>query len=209
MTKAGVLRRAAAAVVDDARELDAAANKTAPPTPLYKVLATDSFQILALLRLRAACKGRIPGANHALRLLQSAVFGIEISSYATIGRGVFFVHPVAIVIGGDSKVGDRVRFYGSNTLGTAKEDGYPTIEDDVVIGAGARILGPITVGARSYIGANAVVVEDVPPDSIAIGIPAKTRPQREWARALHSSAADAASDGEAREGAGARRGNGR
>jgi serine O-acetyltransferase len=68
-----------------------------------------------------------------------------------------------------------VRFYGSNTIGTAKDDGYPTIEDDVWIGAGARILGPIRIGARSRIGANAVVVTDVPPDSVAVGIPAKIR----------------------------------
>jgi serine O-acetyltransferase len=58
-------------------------------------------------------------------------------------------------------------------VGTAKDNGYPVIEDDVIVGAGARILGPIRVGARSSIGANAVVLEDVPPDSVVVGIPAK------------------------------------
>ena len=60
-----------------------------------------------------------------------------------------FVHTVGIVIGGTARVGSRVRFMGSNTVGTAKDNGYPVIEDDVEVGAGARILGPIRVGARS------------------------------------------------------------
>jgi len=101
---------------------------------------------------------------------------VEISKNATIGEGVYFVHPVGVVIGGDARIGDRVRFYGGNTIGTARDDGYPTIEDDVVIGAGARILGPIRIGARSKIGANAVVVTDVPPDSVAAGVPARIWP---------------------------------
>ena len=76
--------------------------------------------------------------------------------------------------------GPQATLYGSNTIGTAKDDGYPVIEDDVWIGAGARILGPIRIGARSRIGANAVVVTDVPPDSVAIGIPAKVRPRTDF-----------------------------
>lgn len=137
------------------------------------VTGNDSYSILALQRVRMGARGRVPGLNHVLRRVQTAVFGIEIGNDVTLGRGVYFVHPIGITIGGDAVVGDRVRFYGNNTIGTAKENGYPVIEEDVVIGAGARILGPVRVGARAQIGANAVVVHDVPADAVAVGIPAR------------------------------------
>jgi len=88
------------------------------------------------------------------------------------------VHPVGTVVGGTARVGDRVRFMGNNTVGTAKDNGYPIIENDVIVGAGARILGPVRIGARSVIGANAVVLSDVPPDSVAVGIPARWTAKR-------------------------------
>jgi serine O-acetyltransferase len=132
-----------------------------------------------LSRFRSLSRAlHIPGVNHMLRVVQTAIHGIEIGNAVTLGSGVYFVHPHGIVIGGDSRIGDRVRFYGNNTVGTAKDNGYPTIEDDVTIGAGARILGPVTIGARSVIGANAVVLADVPPDSVATGVPAKVRPRK-------------------------------
>lgn len=164
----------------DARELATTAYGHADPRTMARAVVTqDSYQITALSRVRnLARRLHVPGLNHALRIVQTAFHGIEVGNEVTLGHGVYFVHPLAIVIGGDSRVGDRVRFYGNNTVGTAKDNGYPTIEDDVIIGAGARILGPITVGARSIIGANAVVVTDVPPDSVATGVPAVIRPKR-------------------------------
>ena len=142
------------------------------------VLTSDGFRVLALQRLREAARGLgIPLGNHALRVAQTAVLGVEIGKDVELGSGVYFVHSLGTVVGGDAKVGNRVRFYGNNTVGTAKDDGYPVIEDDVWVGAGARILGPITVGARSRIGANAVVLQDVPPDSVAVGIPARIIPR--------------------------------
>jgi serine O-acetyltransferase len=139
-------------------------------------LTQDSYAITTLNNLRIlARRWHIPLVNTLLRRVQTIVFGIEIGKDVTLGAGVYFVHPRSIVIGGDAVIGNRVRFYGSNTIGTAKDNGYPVIEDDVSIGAGARILGPVRVGARSRIGANAVVLRDVPPDGVAVGVPARIR----------------------------------
>ncbi len=145
---------------------------------LRAVLSTDSYRVTLLQRVREWSSGRIPGLNHALRAAQTALWGIEISREATLGRGVYFVHTVGIVIGGNARVGDRVQFYGNATIGSTHATDYPTIEEDVQVGAGARILGAVRVGARSRIGANAVVLSDVPPDSMALGVPAKVRPLR-------------------------------
>ncbi len=141
------------------------------------VLSNDSFLILLLWRLRRAVRRwHIPLANTALRRLQTIVFGIEIGNDVTLGRGIYFVHPIGTVIGGDAHIGDRVRIMGANTVGTAKDNGYPTIGDEVVVGVGARVLGPIRVGARAVIGAIAVVLADLPADCVAVGIPARVRP---------------------------------
>ncbi len=163
-------------LIQDARQLaKAAAGGDGVDDVRRAALGNDSYRILALQRLRErALRSRwLPGVNHGLRLVQTSLFGIEIGKEVTLGVGVYFVHPIGIVIGGDARVGDRVRFYGNNTVGTAKDNGYPVIEDDVIVGAGARILGPITVGARAEIGANAVVLTDVPPGSVVVGVPAR------------------------------------
>lgn len=166
-------------LLTDAQELTMmATGRTDVASIIKTALSADSYQITLINRLRvAARKYHIPLVNHALRVVQTAVHGIEIGKQVQLGHGIWFIHPLGIVIGGNAKVGNRVRFFGNNTVGTAKENGYPVIEDDVWVGAGARILGPITVGARSVIGANAVVLTDVPPDSVAVGIPARIRPK--------------------------------
>jgi serine O-acetyltransferase len=163
------------ALREDARQLAIATGAPADARHVARVALTqDSYLILMLWRLRCgARRWRLPGVNHLLRRLQTVLFGIELGNGITLGRGVFFVHPIGIVVGGDARVGDRVRFMGSNTVGTARDNGCPVIEDDVVLGAGARVLGPVRVGARAVIGANAVVLSDVPPDSVAVGMPAR------------------------------------
>ncbi|HVP65961.1 MAG TPA: serine O-acetyltransferase EpsC [Anaeromyxobacteraceae bacterium] len=165
----------------DAVEMARAAKMPSGTKSAVKVmLSTDSYRILFLNRIReAARRFHIPVVNHFLRVVQTAIFGIEIDRDVEMGDGVYLVHPLGVIIGGDSKVGARVRFYGNNTLGTVHDDGYPVVEDDVWIGAGARILGPIRVGARSRIGANAVVLVDVPPDHVAVGVPAKIHPRKD------------------------------
>lgn len=137
------------------------------------VLANDGFAILVLWRVRLAVRRwHVPVINSLLRRIQTAVYGIEIGNDVALGRGVYFIHPIGVVVGGTAQIGERVRFLGSNTVGTASDNGWPIIGDDAVIGAGARILGPVSVGARAVIGANAVVVKSVPPDCVAVGIPA-------------------------------------
>jgi serine O-acetyltransferase len=166
-------------LVGEALELSRAMSKDKPVDKgaIIRAITHDSYAVIALTRVReAARRWHVIGVNRALRIGTTALYGIEIGKDVTLGKGVFFAHPLGIVIGGNAKVGDRVTFMGSNTVGTAKENGYPVIEDDVIVGCGARILGPVRIGARSVIGANAVVLEDVPPDHVATGIPAVMRP---------------------------------
>jgi serine O-acetyltransferase len=100
--------------------------------------------------------------------------GIEIHPGAQIGHGFFIDHGMGVVIGETAEIGDCVTIYHGVTLGgTSMQKGkrHPTIEDEVVIGAGAKVLGAITVGSHSRIGANAVVVKSVPPNSVVVGVP--------------------------------------
>ncbi|MCC6167559.1 MAG: serine O-acetyltransferase [Caldilineaceae bacterium] len=106
------------------------------------------------------------------------ITGIEIHPGAKIGRGLVIDHGMATVIGETAEIGHNVTLYHNVTLGGVslkKEKRHPTVEDNVVVGAGAQILGPITIGAGSRIGANAVVVKDVPADSVVTGVPGRVR----------------------------------
>ncbi|MFA5356224.1 MAG: serine O-acetyltransferase EpsC [Candidatus Omnitrophota bacterium] len=106
--------------------------------------------------------------------------GIEIHPGATIGKGFFIDHGMGVVIGETAIIGDNVLLYQGVTLGgTGLEKGkrHPTIGNNVVIGAGAKVLGNITVGDNSYIGANAVVIKDVPPNSTVVGVPGRITKQ--------------------------------
>lgn len=106
--------------------------------------------------------------------------GIEIHPGATLGRRFFIDHGMGVVIGETAEVGEDVMLYHGVTLGGRTRAGgkrHPTVEDGVVVGAGAKVLGPITIGAGSAIGANAVVTKDAPPDSLLVGVPAKARPR--------------------------------
>jgi serine O-acetyltransferase len=111
-----------------------------------------------------------------LSQLTRAITGIEIHPGAVIGEGFFIDHGMGVVIGETSEIGSNVTLYHGVTLGgVSLEKGkrHPTLEDDVVVGAGAKILGAITIGAGSRIGANSVVVKSVPPDSVVVGVPGR------------------------------------
>ncbi len=102
--------------------------------------------------------------------------GIEIHPGATIGKRVFIDHGMGIVIGETAVIGDDCTLYHGVTLGGTswnKGKRHPTLQDGVVIGAGAKVLGPITIGNHAKIGSNAVVVKDVPAHATAVGIPAR------------------------------------
>ena len=108
---------------------------------------------------------------------------VDIHPGAVLGPGLFIDHATGVVIGETAEIGEDVTLYQGVTLGGTSRDGgkrHPTIGDRVTIGAGAKILGPIVVGAGSRIGANAVVVKPVPPDSVVVGVPgqviARSRP---------------------------------
>ena len=102
--------------------------------------------------------------------------GIEIHPGATIGRGLFIDHGMGVVIGETAEIGDNCTLYQGVTLGgTGKDHGkrHPTLGDNVLIGSGAKVLGPFTVGDNSRIGANAVVLQEVPPNSTVVGVKAR------------------------------------
>ncbi|WP_149202067.1 serine O-acetyltransferase EpsC [Actinotalea subterranea] len=128
---------------------------------------------------------REPGLRLPARLfsqLARSATGIEIHPGAQIGRRLFIDHGMGVVIGETAVVGDDVvLFHGATLGGKAMRRGkrHPTLGDHVVVGAGAKILGPVWIGDGAQIGANAVVVKDVPAGSVAVGVPAtvRTRPQ--------------------------------
>ena len=115
-------------------------------------------------------------AARALSTVVRSVTGVEIHPGAQIGRRFFIDHAMGVVIGETAEVGDDVMLYHGVTLGGRSMERvkrHPTLEDGVTVGAGARILGPVTIGARAQIGANAVVVKDVPPGAIVVGVPGR------------------------------------
>ena len=106
--------------------------------------------------------------------------GIEIHPGAVISRGFFIDHGMGVVIGQTTVIKDNVTIFQGVTLGgTGKEKGkrHPNVEDNVVVGTGAKILGNITIGRNSYIGANAVVIKDVPENSTIVGVPGRVTKQ--------------------------------
>jgi serine O-acetyltransferase len=116
----------------------------------------------------------VPIAPRFLANLTKVITGVEIHPAAQIGEALFIDHGAGVVIGETAEIGDNVTLYQGVTLGgTGFEGGkrHPTVGDDVVVGSGAKLLGPVAVGDRAKIGANSVVVHDVPPDSTVVGNP--------------------------------------
>lgn len=154
------------------RDRDPAARSNAEVLLLYPGLH-------AVLAHRLAHKLYKAGKFFAARAVSQAArnaTGIEIHPAAQIGKGLFIDHGCAVVIGETTIIGDNCTIYQGATLGgTGKHVGkrHPTIGNNVMIGAGAKVLGPITIGDNSKIAAGAVVLKDIPENSTAVGVPAR------------------------------------
>ncbi|MDQ6816070.1 MAG: serine O-acetyltransferase [Actinomycetota bacterium] len=141
-----------------------------------EILATwPGVHALLAHRLASALyDARVPVVPRAIAAISRAVTGIEIHPAARIGERFFIDHGMGVVIGQTAEIGDDVTLYQGVTLGgtgfaTGKR--HPTVQDNVTIGSGAKLLGPITVGHGSKIGAGSVVIHDVPPNSTVVGNP--------------------------------------
>src|SRR5690349_15439991 len=140
-------------------------------------IVTSWAGVQALLAHRAAhalLEAGVPVLPRMIAYATRAVTGVEIHPAARIGREFFIDHGAGVVIGETAVIGDRVTLYQGVTLGgTGFQRGkrHPTLGDNVTVGSGAKLLGPIAVGANAKIGANTVVVEDVPPGATVVGNP--------------------------------------
>ena len=141
------------------------------------LICYPGFQAIVMHRIsHKLWEYKIPLIPRVLSQLTRFFTGIEIHPGAQIGRGVFIDHGMGVVIGETSQIGNRCLLYQGVTLGgTGKDHGkrHPTLEENVVVGAGAKVLGAITVGTNTRIGAGSVVVRNVEADSTVVGIPGR------------------------------------
>jgi serine O-acetyltransferase len=130
--------------------------------------------ILAHRVAHALWESQVPLAPRVIAYASRAVTGVEIHPAARLGSDFFIDHGSGVVIGETTEIGDRVTLYQGVTLGGtgfARGKRHPTLRDDVTVGSGAKLLGPVTVGRNAKVGANTVVIEDVPPHTTVVGNP--------------------------------------
>jgi serine O-acetyltransferase len=143
--------------------------------PVEMLVGWPGIQALLAHRVAHALHARgVPVLPRAIAYAARALTGIEIHHAAQIGQGLFIDHGSGVVVGETAVIGDGVTLYQGVTLGgTGFETGkrHPTVQDNVTIGSGAKLLGPIEIGHGAKIGANSVVVRDVPPNSTVVGVP--------------------------------------
>ncbi len=171
----GALRRVAREIRSDigaARDRDPAARRVGS----LEILTTWAG-VQALLAHRVAhalFDAEVPLAPRALAFASRAVTGVEIHPAARIGQDFFIDHGAGVVIGETAEIGDRVTLYQGVTLGGtgfARGKRHPTVGDDVTIGSGAKLLGPVEIGHGAKVGANTVVISDVPSNATVVGNP--------------------------------------
>ncbi|WP_288678732.1 serine O-acetyltransferase EpsC [uncultured Clostridium sp.] len=151
-------------------------NDPSARTKLEVLLLYQSIHVLVFYRIaHGLYKIKLFFLARLISQLGRFFTGIEIHPGAKIGKGLFIDHGMGVVIGETAEIGDNVTIYHGVTLGgTGKDNGkrHPTIGNDVIIGCGAKILGPISIGDGAKIGANSVVLKNVPKGKTAVGIPA-------------------------------------
>jgi len=160
------------------RDFNAALSMDPAATSRIEVVLTYAgFHALLFYRLAHwMSKKRVPFVPRVLSQFARFITGIEIHPGAMIGSGLFIDHGMGVVIGETTEIGDNVTLFQGVTLGgTGKQRGkrHPTLGSHVVVGAGAKVLGPITIGDYVKIGANSVVLQDVPDHSTVVGIPGR------------------------------------
>ncbi|HET8600590.1 MAG TPA: serine O-acetyltransferase EpsC [Segeticoccus sp.] len=179
--RASPIQRLGRVVAGVREDLDAAvARDPAVDSRLEMFLASPGLHAIWTYRLAHRLweqpRGRLAG--RMLSQLARAVTGVEIHPGAQIGKRFFIDHGMGVVIGETAEVGDDVMLYHGATLGgrtMQRVKRHPTVGNRVTVGAGARILGPVTVGDDVQVGANSVVVKDVPNGAVATGVPARIR----------------------------------
>ncbi|MDR7383815.1 serine O-acetyltransferase [Promicromonospora iranensis] len=165
---------------------DLPANRTSddPRRPgtagVLPTVLTLRFLAVLLYRLSARAGSSVPLLGSVVKQVNHAITGADIAWSARIGPGLVLWHPTGVVIGAGVVIGRDARVQQGITLGAARSrtgvDGDPVLGDDVYVGAGARVLGPVRVGDRARVGANAVVLADVPDGASAVGVPARVVP---------------------------------
>jgi serine O-acetyltransferase len=171
----GTIRRVLSEVRSDvasARDRDPAARGVGT----FEILTSwGGVQAILAHRLAHALhEAGVPFVPMALSYGSRAITGVEIHPAARIGGDFFIDHGSGVVIGETAEIGDRVTLYQGVTLGGtgfARGKRHPTLEDNVTVGSGAKLLGPVTVGRNAKVGANTVVIEDVPPHTTVVGNP--------------------------------------
>ncbi len=174
----GTLRQVAREIGSDvaaARDRDPAARGVGTAEILSSWAGVQA--LLAHRVSHALYEAGVPLAPRTISFATRAVTGIEIHPAAEIGSDFFIDHGSGVVIGETAEIGARVTLYQGVTLGGtgfARGKRHPTVGDDVTIGSGAKLLGPVSIGHGAKVGANTVVIEDVPPNSTVVGNPGHT-----------------------------------
>jgi serine O-acetyltransferase len=161
-------------------DLDRSARHWLPEMLTVRAMAT------VLFRLSQACGARVPLLGYVVKQLNHVLTGADLAWQAAVGPGLKLYHPTGVVLGPDVTIGSECAVQQGVTLGALRQRGLtadgrvdsPTVGNRVTLGAGARVLGPISLGDDSVVGANAVVLQDVPAGHAAVGVPARVTPRR-------------------------------